>query len=517
MTYKTLTLQIYKPSRRKRQIMDEAMLCYARALESLLAACREGICAFAESDRTPTKAEILALAGKDTLRALNAFGAEPFKDSLKMEFSALALAYIGQRRKNRAAKYPCVYESPDRSQKMLEGLAGNPEADGFSRFEREYRRAAGREERSHPVYFGRYDTCRDYCLLYDEYTGRFYAKLYLLNAENALKPEGRAWRLRLRYVSGKKTDFPPPSGGERYLILPLAFGKKQREDLLAALANPEILHTARLQKKNGSYYLLLNIECGPKSPAAVESTLGVARAASGGLHYTVCAKTGKILAKGEAFSSAPEPQRFYILTNEIVRIAVQYAAQTVAEADGGFDDDITISEGGAPLRVDEYKRVVSLLSYKLPEKGLPKPVCVSAKGLYSACPKCGCKTRRNRPSGRLFACVECGFAATAGEIGSLNLANTPGRYRSDKIPIYAAPTEKGVVCYNRALAFECLLPDGRDGFSQVYYELDLYARSQNGFEKDPGRYAMLRKLRGADDIRNAVRIVPKKALPGALS
>lgn len=510
MTYKTLMLQLYRPGARKRALMDAAMLSYARALQWLLDLYRPAVERMAADGGRYTKTSLLRLVEKDALRELNAFAVQPFKDSIKMEFAGLCAAYLAQSQSGRKVRFPCVYAAPGREEALLDALATDPQPgpNKLDDFEKAYRNACARIEKCHPLYFGRYDVNRDFCLLYDEYTGRFYAKLYLLNAKNAILPEGRRFELRLRYVTKDQTPLPPPpQGGERYLILPLSFGKKQLADLNCALENPGVLHTARLLRRDGGYYLMLNMECGAARAIRPACTMGIARRAGGGLHYTLCRKNGEIMQAGSLLSQDAPCQRLFVLARDALAIARRHKAQVVLESDGGMRDNVAGNGAGAGLRPTEYRSFSRIMSYKLPEAGLPGPVFVSPKGLYNTCPQCHFSTQRNRVSGRLFACIECGFASPGELVGSLNLARRLNKYKADRVPVYCRGTPTGTLYYNKTLGFELLLPAGSTDATPVYYQLDLLARGAVGYENDTKKYAMLQKLRAAREIRDAVRIV----------
>lgn len=516
MAYKTLTLQLYRPGSRKRALMDAALLRYSQALQALLDGSREKLSALAASGDAVTQRALLGFVGKDLSKSLNLFRVQPFKDSLKMEFAGIASAYVAQKRRNPAAGYPCVYRDPEQFVPALEALNARFDAGelGRRRYEAETARLLAHTGRFHSLYFARYSDCRDYCLLYDEYKDRFYAKLYLTNRQDAFDAGELPGALSLRTVAPGLPPAPPSPGRRRFVVLPLAFGRKQYDSLRPTLQNPSLLRTARLVKKGGAYYLYVNIACGAGRAAKIASTMGVSRA-WGGLHYTVCRKE-EILAQGRIALSAQPSQLLHLLANRVAELAEEHASQVVLEAEGGKNDRLGIPAGSARaaeaaagyiLRLPEYKKLSDILSYKLPEKGLPAPIEVSANGLFFTCPVCGARTRRNRITTELFACVECGYASPAASVGSENLARRLSRYQTARVPLYFASKDGATLFFNRTLGFMFPLPQGADK-AALYEALQTFLDGASGFERDVKKYGLLQKLRQAPRLRDAVRFVP---------
>jgi putative transposase len=499
MTYKTLTLGIYRPSAHKRAIIDRALLSYSRALEYLLAENRPLLEDIAAQHGTRSRRELVDMACPYAPQ-LNRFGAQPFKDALKLEFAARAAAYLNASR-TKATGFPHIYVDPDEVPAALKMLAADFDSGLIRRAEYERRCSAllARSGRLHPLYFGRYSILRDYCLLYDEFSGRFYAKLTLMNSsgrERAAEGEGK---LSLRCVAPGMPALPNTPGKRSYIVVPLAFGKREQKDLMRALKDPSLLRTARLVQRGGGYCLLVNFAC----PAAEQSrtVLGLARSLKGGVRFAVYSEE-KITASGDITG-----RDAHALAKACLMKAARWKAQTVLEAGGGKNDGADGAKDARPVSAAEYSLMASLLSYRLPDAGLPAPVEVSSAGLYHTCPACGKKTSRNIVSDRIFACVECGFAAPLEEIGARSLALRLARYASDRVPVYISAADGVLVCRNKRLGFECTVPDEGGDLSRLYYELSLFVRAETGYIGDRTRYAMLRKLRQADDIRKVLRIV----------
>lgn len=506
MIFKTLTLEIYSPSRRKREIIDTSMQNYSKALEWLFEYYKEDIEKAAASEHVAKRSELLSILGKDALKELNKFDIQPFKDSIKMEFASIASAYIAQMKKGKAG-YPCVTLSNEHYKNGMKSLIDGYTDGSISKkqFEKGSANLIAHAGRLHMLYFGRYSKNRDYCLLYDSVSDRFFAKLYMLNYSNRIKGSCGLNGKILKYIAPGLPMAEPENDDRRYLVLPLAFGKYQKEQLMRSLVNPTILHTARLVKRGDRYFLLLNIECDQGQNIKPVTTIGVARSING-LRYTIHGK-----ASGQIDITNPCKSELYSSSAKIVKIAVKNRCQVVLESNGGKNDALTIFKEVPALSISQYSRLAKILSYKLPEAGLPAPVEVSANGLYNTCPLCGCNTSKNRISKDIFACVECGYACPAETIGSMGLAARLDKYKKDKIPIYYKSIDNKVLFFNKTLDFECQIDVNGNDFTQLYYQLSLLARSNlnSGAKR---KYSMLKKLREASDVGDAIRLVPKSNL-----
>lgn len=517
MTYKTLMLQIYKPSGQKRSLIDSAILHYSQALQALLDKYREEIGALSESQTNITQRLLLNLIDKETSSRLNDFDAQPFKDSLKIEFAEIAAAFIAQRRKNNRAGYPSVYVDSIYYHSSISGLIKQFDNGliGRKRFEYVYSKLILKVDRLRSLYFGRYSTRRDYCLLYDEFKDRFYAKLYLTNFAEGIIGGDTVSGLSLKYVTAGMPDMLNQIGKKRYIVVPLAFGRNQYNDLKKTLNKPEILHTAHLLKKENKYYLMVNMECESEPVLTTSTTLGISRNATDGLNYTICDDNGFVLKNGQISSESNQKQLTFALSKEILKIASDNRSQVVLESNGGINDDVLFKKGAGThsIAAKQYMSLANILKYKLPEKRLPPPIEVSVNGLFCTCPICENRTHRNIVSDEIFACVECGYASESEWIGSENLSKRLIQYRLDKVPIYVSKSKKdnSLTFYNKNLGFEYVLPQGVTDYTQMYYELNLFVQGMDGtFENNSRKYSILEKLRQSPHIMDAVRIVFKR-------
>lgn len=511
MTFKTLMLQLYRPSRQKRRFIDTALLHYSQALQFLMDRYRAEIEALSESETHVTQRQILKIIDKETAESLNRFDVQPFKDSLKLEFAAISASYLARKRNNSNTGYPLVFLDASRYTLAVSDCIGQFDSGeiGSQRFESRCSRLTGQAGKLRSLYFGRYAMNRDYCLLYDAFKDRFYVKLYLLNRKNSVSGGYCASGLSLNYVWAGAPSVNNRPGPRRYLILPLAFGKKQYAALKEALQNPGLLHSARLVKKENQYYLMLNMECQRGTMQEAVTTMGIARSACGGLCYTVCDKSGAITESSRI--SAPRSDTFLLnFANRIAEIAERNRSQVILGANGSKNDRMPAAGRNPALcfSVRQYALLAKSLNYKLPGKGLPPPIEVSANGLFLTCPRCGTRTRRNRVSDELFACIHCGYASESEWIGSETLAKKLDRYRADKVPITVLKKSDCVVCRNKMLGFEAVLPPGTTDYAPMFEALRRLLKEMEGtFVSDSKKYAVWKKLSQAPNLQEAVRFI----------
>lgn len=506
MRFKTLELQLYEPTRKKREILDSAMLNYSQALEYLLRCHGAHIKELACLGRPAAKKELLSLATAENMKQLNTFGIQPFKDSIKMEFAGIAAAFIAQYRGDPKTGFPSVNIDDRDYYDTFDSLIRNYDKMNISK--REF--AAGvttllrHSGRLHMLYFGRYAANRDYCLLYDELTGRFYAKLYILNRQSAMPC--RSVNDRLRYVSAGTPLFETDNGPVRYLVFPLMFGEYQKSQLMFAIEHPGVLHTARLLKRGSRYFLLLSMECVPGRRLPTSTTLGVARTACA-LHYTVM-QTGKMISEG-VIEYVPGRTGLFGVTKQIRNLALTFKSQVVLESGGGKNDGLAMTNMPLVVNSQWYQSLAKILSYKLWESGLPAPVEVSPNGLYNTCPECGAKTRKNRLSEKIFACTQCGYACRLDEVGSASLAGILRKYEKDKIPVLAKDAGEFINFTVAAIGFDFTMKamDDHDDYSLLYYELNLYVHSLDIRGQSNKAYYIVKKILAAENISDVVKIV----------
>lgn len=183
MGLKTIILKLYKPGKAKQRIIDEALLNYNEALQSLLSQAYPKLTEISrELKQTGKKYSPLTFSkwiDSDMSSKLNKFSVQPFKDSLKADFGNIIANYLRNSVSMAGEKDDELKSLSDAVQDCFDQECISdpyPEYNGFG-----YKR----KDKLYPIYFCRYDIKRSYCLLYDKVKDRFYVKLYLLNRANA--------------------------------------------------------------------------------------------------------------------------------------------------------------------------------------------------------------------------------------------------------------------------------------------------------------------------------------------
>lgn len=456
MGFRTINLKLHKPSRNKRRIMDKALMDYTKGFYFLLEKASLDLQNI-ENAYVNKTGEYRALViskwvNKEISQELNKFDVQPFKDSLKQDFGMAMASYL----KLKYLKYKVTF--PSRNIETATDLR--------------------------PILFCRYDTKRDYSLLYDPEKNKYYAKLYLLNNEFAVRKSiDSNVKNKLIYLSKEKSAVEAQQK-ERFIIVPLSFGQWQENILKSALNKQEILKTAKLFKKNNEYFLSINIETVDDEKVETNCFMGISRGIKNPLNITMADSNNKIIniditlfnEQLKAYGDNVFEQQLHILANNIVEKASKNKAQIVM-ADLVYKSDVllyqdTKKQYSKPyLKRSTYNYLYHLLQYKLPAKGLPLPIRVSPIGIFSTCPKCGLNSKKNRISEDLFICIRCGEILDVENIGSLNLARKIPRYKHDGILIKVKKTLEGNYFTNKNLELNFCTRNFKDEMSALRNEI----------------------------------------------
>ncbi len=480
MGLRTVVLKLHKPTKAKQKIIDKALADYNNAFCYLMDKAFSNIPDLERFRGKDGRFNSLALSkwvDKDIGRELNGFGVQPFKDSLRLEFGTAAEGCLrlgnGMKRKD----------------------IGKPR----------------------PIYFCRYDTKRNYCLLYNAEKDRYYAKLYLLNGSNARGlPEHSGYHERLVHIHKDCSVLERTGRREAFIVVPLDFGLWQEKILKEAAKAPESFRTARLFEKDGEYYLAVSIETGDKENIKPETFMSVSRGIKNRLCFTVLNEDGEILSQGladNAISSGSikgiSINELHAAANFIVDIAADYKAQVIVQNLPERGDKLSWTENGQDWLQPEYKRgdynrLIRLLDYKLSWKCLPKPVRVSPVGMFYTCADCGMNSKGNRLNKDFFICTRCGSAMEIDKLGSLNLARKLIAYRASKIRVKVSKTEDGVVFTNRILGLELFSGYRENQLNRLKNEIERIIQSAEGESKASSERAQVRKMSVLRKMKSAV-------------
>ncbi|WP_066648883.1 zinc ribbon domain-containing protein [Christensenella timonensis] len=494
MVIKTIALQIHKPTAEKRKVMDRAIGQYNDAMGYLLEHTKGYIPDIVDemhSGASFLSRRITALLSKELMDSLNDFGVQPFKDSLKLDYAMTMIAWIALRRSQKNARYPRLVREGRIADRAIHELLCSYDGGGIGRraLEAQLKKLYDGLHMKKPILFGRYAKNRDYCLLYDEQKDRFYAKLYLMN----VRDEGRRGGIMrgnscLRYVAGDGGLLEKDNKRERYLVLPLSFGKEQQKVLRQGLSDPSIFKTARLKEKNGKYYLLVNTAAAPAKSLPEKTFLGVTRSLVAAARYAVVDQEGRLVAERTVrMPEAPSKNDFHTAAKQIVLAAQEHKSKIVSYHLGHMGDQLSREGRLACLTAGQFNKLMSMVSYKAELKGLARPVTVSPRGLFYTCPRCGANTLKNRFMQDKFLCVKCGFAGETESVGAANAARRLQKYGGSLLPFEASVAHGRITLSNKIL--------------DIRYETDYTREAIDGFYDYIGELVEKWKANGNAPIR----------------
>jgi len=474
------------------------MINYTKAFDYLLQEAKD--CSFFDTPefRAGGKYKLSKWVDKDLASRLNQFHAEPFKDSLKLDFAMTFSSYLELKAKGRKASFPGSYADSEGNLTSLR-----------------------------PIFFCRYDIKRDYCLLYDREKARFFIKLYLLNQKSARSvPADSKKESKLEHVHKTGQKLIHTASRARYIILPLSFGTWQEQYLKQSLENPEILKTARLLQRNGDFFITINLNLPEKEPVKTETFLGISRGPENSFSITVTDQQGEVrsteligLQEVKNSQNHTYSMELYPVVKRIVAAARENKSQVILEnlseyQDGIHEVDFDCGKNRNIIKKSVYQSMERILNYKLEAEGLPQPVKVSPLGIFSTCPKCGLNTKKSRLSKGMFLCVSCGAAYHIRSLGSLNLANRLIKYNTDDIRIKVVKEESGFKLSNEILGLEICVPNTEDVYDNLSREISDIIRSAKENRsvvinrKDYRRkWSMIQKIESFDDFTKHITFV----------
>ncbi|MFL0246417.1 hypothetical protein [Candidatus Clostridium stratigraminis] len=443
----TIELKLFKPGLLKREIIDEALENYTRAYEYLMGKASKEIDVIEESFKDYNRnyrANIISKwIDKDTLKGLNVFNIEPFKDSLKLDFSSTMAGFLSLRSKNKSVSFP-----------------------------------ANNGSNLRPIFFCRYSKVRNYSLLYDAEKDRYYAKIYLMNVRNKKrKRTTKTYNNELKYLDKNKEVYKEGTGKKTYVIFTLAFGKWQEKYLKDAIYNPEILKTARLIKRKKEYYLSINIV---KKVDIVETVnyMGISRGNESAINYAVVDYKSSLICEGhEEIQDNITEDMLNKIANKLVKVALKNRCQVIMEKLIDRGDNLTFQNKQGKsfipkINCSDYNKLCNIMTCKLMGSGLKNVIRVSGVSIFYTCPYCYNKSKSNRFSKEIMLCTSCGRSINIDKAGSLNLSRRLLQYKNEKIKVLVESTKNGIRFINKDLRLEYYPTNPFDCYDEFMKVLD---------------------------------------------
>lgn len=134
--------------------------------------------------------------------------------------------------------------------------------------------------------------------------------------------------------------------------------------------------------------------------------------------------------------------RDHVISKRIVTFAAQHAhAVIVMEKLAGIREACSKKASKRFRRMMamwSFRRLTRFITYKAARFGI-RMMFVDPRGTSRTCPRCGKKSKANRPTQGRFCCVACGYAANADRVAAVNIAAAGARLWQHEPPDTARP------------------------------------------------------------------------------
>lgn len=429
----TVQLKLKRPSRTKRELIDNAMLRYTQALQYLIN--NSNLESLAQlSKGVGSVRRIASRFDKQLLHEINRFFVQPFKDSLKLDAASYIVSALNRSRNSDKSSSICLDDKMLNSE--FDSLITKYDNDelGKRSLSKQLTSLYPKYMAQRGIYFGRYAKNRDYCLL--QGSSGLFAKLYLLNVQDKARRGGLVRKeAGLHYLTDDESPLEQDNRRERYIVVPLEYGEYQKKILMYGIEDKSRFKTARLVKRNNDYYLCVGIECPSPKEREHKSFMGICRSVSDSVSYCITDTQGNPLAYDKVY--LPDSNPLHTVAKKLSVIADNYCAQVITYRLGTKSDSLADANATPSLSTSEFNKLTDLLSYKLRMTGLPAPTIVSPRSIFYTCPRCGQFSNSSRFCDKVFMCIYCGYAENIERLGSFNLANMLIDYRQRKVAFHS--------------------------------------------------------------------------------
>lgn len=496
MPYKTISLKLLRPSRVKRNFLDNALERYSLSFEQIL----RRIGSLNPNLAVLSKTQQQKLLDAEVMSIADNYDAQPFKDALKMDISMLLSSYSGRVKAGMQSNFPVTRTDNEDINKIINSDEKVTKRQINAVFDKlgNYR----------PLLLCRFGINRDYSILKQNNTDGYYVKVYLFNLKNAIPVNGNENK-PLKYITNGE-ELTHTRRKKRYLILPLQTGDWQKKHLKEIEQGKAMPKSAVLVKKGHEYFLNVRLWYEPISAFSVKTYLGVVRGVTGELCYHVCCRNGEGLETGIISSNKNRGKnRLHHLANSILKLAADNKSQLVLYNLTTRSDSLNQSDWIASVSPSEYTELEQMVAYKSELRGLPVPVSVSPSGVFYKCPCCTSFKYANRMDRNIFLCTNCGFSGRLEEIGAGNLARALITYKRNKLNVHYYQQHGEIHFYCKALGLSYSCTDGSHALNSFYKYIYTYLiESQN--KKNKKLTSIYKKLSSSDDISEHIKLIPVK-------
>lgn len=449
----TLKVRLSRPTRRKQQLLDACFEAYAASFQALLERKKDqferlAADALTQDGRCPSLASLLRLFTPADRACLKAFGLEPFADSLVQDLAMMLRSHLALRLNQQRTRYPLLRTPVDLWPDLVRA-----QIDAWTLEHSHSARQLGKAlTRSHEtvgriksIYLGRHAENRDFCMLYQPATGRFFAKIFLMNRSRA-----KTWHLDasanpqhasadpLYHLTSDHTLLPLPTKQDRFVIFPLDMGQEQKDRLLAAWGNPGLLRSARLcqTEKGVDLHIHMRRLISADDFGTPLHWIGLVRSSQAACALSICRKDGSLIRQ-EQIDLDPNSISLEPVVATVRKLVRQTHAQLILPdlaryTDGLYRDGLDGLPVVARLAKKEWLKLVEKIQIGLSRSGLPLPIQISPHHIYQTCPRCKSNRKSNRSLPTLLVCITCGFSQDVSLAASHNLVVKYFRYHKDK-------------------------------------------------------------------------------------
>lgn len=489
MGFITISLKLYKPSKVKKSIMDNALGNYSRAFDFVVDKGFDSLDILEKlSQEKNPQTKISRWCSQRFGKELNYFNIEPFKDSIIIDFATFILGFLAMKKRK-------------------------PQMDKPSAFTGEME-----VERYRPIYFCRTSPKRDFSILYDEERERFYLKLYLLNRNSELKRMQTSQDNGLVYIHTAGGSLTATGKADRFIIVPLAFGKWQEGYLKMAMKNPAMIKTGRMKKNNKEYFFDINMEIDyPKAYKPI-AYFSITRGVMEPLNYAVVDVNHKIIEEGplikkEELSGDNSYQFLFQIAKRICEMALKNQAAVVVEKLDYRSDYLNFTDKkenfyGSAFSKEQYRKLVNILRYKVPSRGCGRIFELSPLDIFHRCPVCSMCSRKSRFGPELFICTSCATSMEVDKLGSINLARKLLKYAEGKIQIKSKIEGDGIIFINTELDFKLVCKLGRIDYTElVAAGLKQLAENFDSWNIPKKKLSLLMKIKSNSELTKLIQIL----------
>ena len=470
--FKTAIFKLHNPSKRKQVLLQKAFKNYHLLYDRLLKVISQDLNGFCDAMAYTTKKGDIKYNDKKAEKYIRSKYESIFKaftlssglrDSLCKDLAGNLLSYKELLSQRSNTSYPSLqklkeHEKEKVLENLYESLKSCIDTETENRLRDEIARQGKGDIKIKPLSFIRCDIAhQNMAFFYNPTRKKYYALLYVLPSSTkklVITNEHEFYDVRTGEL------FLKPKGTATGLLFPIETGQRIVERYLNGKAEPK---EGKLvyDSENDEYYLHLAFEFKPEK-IETETIMGIDRGIEAICAYSVLDKRHNLLESGlyegktlkELLQS--EEKRMSELqsrgityrlrvrrnwanriiheaTNMVADIALRYKSQVYVEDLKPITDRSKASKRSPFNKIlnrSQFQKFLTILDYKLEERGLPKAKKVHPAYTSMTCVECGLIAPENRPKFTndgtpvqdIFRCIRCNYEDNADKNASRTIA-----------------------------------------------------------------------------------------------